>query len=352
MYSDNELKRGIKGLSEEEIELSLSSISKFFQYLYHRDAFLQEYTKYLCSRLLNDSSLSSESEKEMLTKLKTECGQSALTKIIKMREDIDESKSTTEEYLNYCNLHKKSLTFSFNLKVLTGGCWPEFPTLKGFSFPPEIKMLIETFESYYKGKHNDSRFLTWIVNEGNAELSANFGENRKFQLIVTNIQMAVLFHLSANKNKTFEMLMNELRVPKIALTNALDNLINLKIILKFDEDKDNYSLSLNKEFNHQSKRLLCNSAPKKGKIMEEKKENANEANALKQERDYLIDAAIVRVMKSRKKLKLNEIINDVVQLLLLFRPQPGQIKTRIESLIERGYMKRDEEEMSVFVYLP
>lgn len=269
-----------------------------------------------------------------------------------MREDIDESKSTSEEYRNYCNVHKKAMNFSFNLKVLTGGCWPEFPTMKAFSFPPQIKKFVETFESYYKTKHNDSRFLTWIINEGNAEISANFGENRKFQLIVTNIQLALLFNLSANKNKTFEMLISELGVPKIALTNALENLINLKIIIKFDEEKDNYSLSLNREFNHQSKRLLCNLAPKKGKVMEEKKENANEANALKQERDYLIDAAVVRVMKSRKKLKLNEIINDVVQLLLLFRPQPGQIKTRIESLIERGYMKRDEEEMSAFIYLP
>jgi hypothetical protein len=36
----------------------------------------------------------------------------------------------------------------------------------------------------------------------------------------------------------------------------------------------------------------------------------------------------------------------------MFLPQPQWIKMRIESLIERDYMKRDEADRTKFIYLP
>lgn len=98
MYCDNELKRGIKGLTEDEIENSLNKILSFFRFLFSRDSFLKDYTKYLSLRLLNESSYSHEAEKIMLTKLKTECGPPSVSKIMKMREDVLESKTEIEEF--------------------------------------------------------------------------------------------------------------------------------------------------------------------------------------------------------------------------------------------------------------
>ena len=53
----------------------------------------------------------------------------------------------------------------------------------------------------------------------------------------------------------------------------------------------------------------------------------------------------------KKKLKINKFrIPD--QNTYRLKAQPAQIKSRIESLIERGYMKRDEKDLGVFIYLP
>lgn len=46
-------------------------------------------------------------------------------------------------------------------------------------------------------------------------------------------------------------------------------------------------------------------------------------------------------MKSMNKVDENELIADVTRQIRLWQPQPLDIKNRIESLIDREYMKRD-----------
>lgn len=58
----------------------------------------------------------------------------------------------------------------------------------------------------------------------------------------------------------------------------------------------------------------------------------------------MIDAAIIRVMKSRKMLDYQSIQTETRKLITIFVPDPVMIKRRIESLCERDYMKRDEKD--------
>ena len=56
------------------------------------------------------------------------------------------------------------------------------------------------------------------------------------------------------------------------------------------------------------------------------------------ERQNIIDAVIVRIMKARKTEKHTQLMEDVIKQISIFRPQPQMIKQRIESLIEREYL--------------
>lgn len=70
------------------------------------------------------------------------------------------------------------------------------------------------------------------------------------------------------------------------------------------------------------------------------------------ERRNIIDAVVVRIMKARKTEKHNQLLEDVMRQITIFMPQPQMIKQRIESLIEREYLKRDDADRSKYIYLP
>lgn len=76
------------------------------------------------------------------------------------------------------------------------------------------------------------------------------------------------------------------------------------------------------------------------------------AKEIKQERGMIIDANIVKIMKTRKTETHQNLIQGVLHNISMFQAQPAQIKQRIESLIEREYMKRDEKNKGTYIYLP
>ena len=69
-----------------------------------------------------------------------------------------------------------------------------------------------------------------------------------------------------------------------------------------------------------------------------------------QDRQYQIDAAIVRTMKARKTLTHSLLISELYAQLK-FPLKPPDIKKRIESLIDREYLERDQGLSSVYRYL-
>ena len=59
-----------------------------------------------------------------------------------------------------------------------------------------------------------------------------------------------------------------------------------------------------------------------------------------------IDAAIVRVMKTRKTLSHKLLVAELLQQLK-FPIRQSDLKKRIESLIDREYLERDEDNANV-----
>ena len=71
--------------------------------------------------------------------------------------------------------------------------------------------------------------------------------------------------------------------------------------------------------------------------------------ALFRDRQYQVDAAVVRIMKARKALAHNLLMSELMAQLK-FPAKPGDIKLRIESLIEREYLERDLATPSLYNY--
>lgn len=77
-----------------------------------------------------------------------------------------------------------------------------------------------------------------------------------------------------------------------------------------------------------------------------------EENEINKARENIVDACVVRIMKSRNIATQNEVIQETMKLINLFKPDIKLIRRRIESLMEREYMKRDANDRQKFIYIP
>lgn len=88
-------------------------------------------------------------------------------------------------------------------------------------------------------------------------------------------------------------------------------------------------------------------------------------------RESAIEAAIVRVMKSRKVLKLVDLMEEVSKILIHFNATKDVIniilfflvflcicfffqliKKKIDGLLAKDYLERDPKDFTVFIYKP
>lgn len=75
-------------------------------------------------------------------------------------------------------------------------------------------------------------------------------------------------------------------------------------------------------------------------------------NDVAKERAFVTEAVIVRNMKARKTETHPILVNLVIDQIKMFKCEPKLVKQRIEKLIEREYLKRDENDKGKLIYLP
>jgi len=110
--------------------------------------------------------------------------------------------------------------------------------------------------------------------------------------------------------------------------------------------KDGDKFFFNKEFTNALYKIKINQIQMKETNEEQK---ATEERVF-QDRQYQIDAAIVRIMKMRKSLSHNLLITELYNQLK-FPVKPPDLKKRIESLIDRDYMERDKDNSNQYNYV-
>lgn len=70
------------------------------------------------------------------------------------------------------------------------------------------------------------------------------------------------------------------------------------------------------------------------------------------ERKFIIDAKIIQIMKTKKEYKHNNLVQETILMITMFKAQPADVKQRIEDLLQRQYLERKAEDRATYVYLP
>ncbi|EXB40823.1 hypothetical protein L484_009068 [Morus notabilis] len=347
-FCDNILKKGgSEKLSDEAIEETLEKVVKLLAYISDKDLFAEFYRKKLARRLLFDRSASEEHERCILTKLKQQCGGQFTSKMEGMVTDLTlarDNQNNFEEYLRN-NTHVTP-GIDLTVTVLTTGFWPSYKSFD-LNLPAEMVKCVEVFKEFYalKTKH---RKLTWIYSLGTCNISGKF-EAKTIELVVSTYQAAALLLFNTADRLSYSEIMTQLNVTHDDLVRLLHSLscAKYKILNKEPNTKSisqNDVFEFNSKFTDRMRRIKIPLPP-----VDERKKVIEDVD---KDRRYAIDAAIVRIMKSRKVLGHQQLVLECVeQLGRMFKPDIKAIKKRIEDLLTRDYLERDKDNANTFRYL-
>ncbi|KAG6426281.1 hypothetical protein SASPL_110502 [Salvia splendens] len=352
LFVDDKLRKGLKGVKDDDVELILDKVMILFRYLQEKDVFEKYYKQHLAKRLLSGKTVSDDAERSLIVKLKTECGYQFTSKLEGMFTDMKTSQDTMHGFYAACGAELGNGP-TLVVQALTTGSWPTQST-NTCNLPVELSTLCEKFRSYYLGTHTGRR-LTWQTNMGTADLRATFGEVHKYELNVSTYQMCVLMLFNNTEHLSYKEIEQATEIPSSDLKRCLQSLACVKgknVLRKEPMSKDigeDDVFSVNDSFTSKLRKVKIGTVVAQKESEPEKQETRQR---VEEDRKPQIEAAIVRIMKSRRVLDHNNIIAEVTkQLQSRFLANPGEIKKRIESLIERDFLERDDEDRRLYRYL-
>ncbi|KAF9267718.1 Cullin-domain-containing protein [Marasmius fiardii PR-910] len=349
LFIDDNLKRGLKGKSDAEIDLALDKTIIVFRHLAEQDVFERYYKTHLAKRLLHGRSVSDDAERGMLAKLKVECGYAYTQKLEGMFHDMKISADHMEDY----NKHITSSTappIELSVIVMTSTFWPMSHSAATCTLPEVLLKATKSFEQFYMKKHTGRR-LTWQFALGSADVRVTF-KNKKHDLNVATFALVILLlfeDIEEDGFLTYEEIKRATSIEDAELQRHLQSLAcaKYKVLKKHPPGRDvstTDSFSFNSGFTSNLQKIKIGTVSSKVETGEERKETQDRID---EERRHQTEACIVRIMKDRKHMTHNDLVNEVTRLLSSrFKPNPMKIKQRIEGLIEREYLERCEDRKS------
>lgn len=325
LFIDDNLKNGIRGKTEAEVDVTMDKAITLIQYLLDRDMFQRYYQKHLARRLLHGKSESQEAEKQLILRMKQEIGSHFTSKFEGMFKDMDTSRDLSNGYRKHIqglgDVDRKVV--DLNINVLTSNNWPSegMAPKSGdgarieCNWPAEIKRLQESFLKYYLSERN-GRVLTWLGSLGSADIKCVFpkvpgkesgplSKERRYELTVSTHGMVILLmfnDLPEGEWLSYEDIQAATNIPAGELNRALASLSlapKSRVLLKEPMNKmikPGDKFSYNSSFASKTIKIRAPIISATSKV-EDASERKDTEKKNDESRAHTVDAAIVRIMK-------------------------------------------------------
>lgn len=358
LYLDAFLKMTQAKRETERIKRDLEASVKLFKLLSEKDLFISAYKQQMSRRLLQHRSMI-EVERWMVKRIKDELGVFFTSKLDGMLRDMNTSNEISRAFKNGMDQKDWPEGLDFRPQVLTITSWPfQAPSASenDLILPTHLEQLKLDFESYYTKRYSE-RTLQWAHNLGYIELAFQFDES--YHEISMPIPAAIICLLFEKFDQlTLEMIEEHTRIPEQELQKHLMSLTLVpksRILRKKPMSRTisaNDKFTINYSFTAPTRKVKVQPV---ASINPPSRSDSNlelAQESLKRERLSETNAAIVRIMKSHRHLSHNDLLNFVTEEVKNRFPLNNVLfKKSVNYLIEKEYVQRDPEDLSIYHYI-
>jgi len=342
-------------LLEDEVTVEKTTEAMdLFRLIQATDVFEVFYKKDLARRLLTNLSVSAQ-EMQLVDALRHECGVSFTGKIEGMIGDMTNSNDMRIMFTKAGNYTPLMRSIEFKPVVLTSAYWPSSNSeFQSRGVPREIMEIEEAFKSFYLSKH-EKRKVMWHPFWGNCHLRCTFSPGVRKELVVTHMQASLLLLFQNDDELTFADIRNKSTLQETDLIKTIQSLClqkNLKILLKSHKTKtiqDDEKIIFNHRLQIRTHKVYLNNPPPKDSASNKEELKAT-VEKVQENREYGIDALVVRVMKTKKTLPLTDLIAEVVAAAS-FPLNSNDIKKRLTALEDREFIAKRAGSPETYDYL-
>uniref|UniRef100_A0A7N6BDY6 Cullin-2 n=1 Tax=Anabas testudineus TaxID=64144 RepID=A0A7N6BDY6_ANATE len=350
-YCDNLLKKSAKGMTENEVEDKLTSFITVFKYIDDKDIFQKFYARMLAKRLIHGLSLSMDSEEAMINKLKQACGYEFTSKLHRMYTDMSVSADLNNKFNNFIKTQETvvDLGISFQIYVLQ----VRRVHTNTFSLSLLDEDQITFYDTLLQKTMKFQKVHMFLFYHCIWEVKMNY-LSKPYVAMVTTYQMAVLLAFNNSQTVTYKELQDGTQMNEKELQKTIKSLLDVKM-LNHDSQKEEIeaesTFSLNMSFTSKRTKFKITTSMQKD-TPQVRKEMEQTRSAVDEDRKMYLQAAIVRIMKARKVLRHNALIQEVInQSKARFNPSISMIKKCIEVLIDKQYIERSQSSADEYSYV-
>ena len=388
--------------SEQEVEAACDAVLQLFQSLAERDLFEVAYKYHLARRLLSTSASTSgpdgeDRERIFVQKLKKECGVSVTGKIEGMFADRRNSVEINEAFAQSiaalsstcsaanekdCAGEGRQFPFDLYVTVLTSGFWPANPPMQ-IADPPYLQPAMVRFRSFYLARHKGRR-LEFQLSQGTADVRMQVaagggtadanggGVTKRYELSIATPCLLVLMLFDGSKGNSSSLTPVDVSAATglppgeaakhLAMlsraTSSSSGVLRIVGAGTVTSFANSTVFEFNTEFRSKVTKIRLHAAAASSSAASARGDPSSAAGAgvvrerVDEDRRFKVDAAIVRVMKSRRSMDHKALVAEVQFVMKhVCLPTPEDIKKRIEHLIEREFLERSKDSRQVYNYL-
>lgn len=318
-YCDFLLKKQNKQ-PEPMILKTLQTVFTIFTYIDDKDMFQQYYSVCFAKRLIYKTSISDDLEQQVLNKLRDTCGVEYTSKLTRMFNDVKISLDLNAQFQS---------DLDFQVIVMNSGSWPVQLNSTTPVLSKELNDCSQKFREFYYSLHT-GRKLNYVWQMCRVDLKANL--DKRYEISATLHQALCL--LMFNEKNTLEIneIQSQLNLSDSDLNQLCQTLLESNLL-----KKTNNSMELNLEFENKRQKI---------KLIVPSfltKEKAPDQKILEEDRRMFLQALIVRILKSFREMSHNDLITEVFKNSNRFNPKIQMIKRSIEQLLEKQYIKFENE---------